>query len=407
MPFSRRIFLKSAGMGLLALGLPPSFLLRAAEAERHARGRTLVVAFLRGGIDGLNVVLPFKERSYYTMRPSIAIPAPGTGEEKAIDLDGFYALHPALSPLKPLFEQGQFAIIHATGSPDNTRSHFDAQDYMETGTPGIKSTPDGWLNRYGKQRPAKGTPFQAVAVSQKMPRMCKGNFPVTTISSIEEFRLRDENLAPALQRIYQNSDDPLLRAGSDGLFRAMSLLRNLQAPAPRAAESYLRNPAAARLAEIARLIKADVGVEIAFTEIEGWDTHANQGGATGAMANRLRVLAEALAAFYKEIGDRLEDVLLVTLSEFGRTAKENGNRGTDHGHANFMFILGGKVRGGKVYGVWPGLEPELLNDGRDLALRTDFRAVCGEILARHLGQADLGKVFPGFRSSAPILQWKT
>jgi uncharacterized protein (DUF1501 family) len=148
-------------------------------------------------------------------------------------------------------------------------------------------------------------------------------------------------------------------------------------------------------------------MEIAFTEIEGWDTHANQGGATGAMANRLRVLAEALAGFYREIGDRLEDVLLVTLSEFGRTAKENGNRGTDHGHANFMFIIGGKVRGGRVYGAWPGLEPELLNDGRDLALKTDFRAVCGEILTRHLGQADLSKVFPGFRSSAPILQWKT
>ena len=399
---SRRTFIKSAGLGFLALGLPPPFLVRAAGAEQIARGKVLVVVFQRGGMDGLNVVVPFKDRAYYALRPSIAVAEPAAGEERALDLDGFYALHPALATLKNIYDKGQLAIIHAAGSPDNTRSHFDAQDYMEVGTPGIKSTPDGWLNRCLNGRPISDSPFRGVAVSPQTPRIMSGTAPALTISSIEEFRLRNAGVAPALQRLYANSADPLFRRGGDSLFDAMARLRAVEAKIPPSTASYPAGKFAVGLKQIARLIKADVGLEIAFSEIEGWDTHVAEGGATGQLANRLRELGDGLAAFYQDLGDRMEDVVLVTLSEFGRTAQENGNRGTDHGHANVMFVIGPRVRGGKVYGRWPGLAPEVLYEGRDLSLTTDYRSVCSEILARHMGQRDVTKIFPGFRASSPM-----
>jgi len=399
---SRRTFIKSTGLGFLALGLPPPFLVRAAGAEQIARGKVLVVVFQRGGMDGLNVVVPFKDRAYYALRPSIAVAEPAAGEERALDLDGFYALHPALATLKNIYDKGQLAIIHAAGSPDNTRSHFDAQDYMEVGTPGIKSTPDGWLNRCLNGRPISDSPFRGVAVSPQTPRIMSGTAPALTISSIEEFRLRNAGVAPALQRLYANSADPLFRRGGDSLFDAMARLRAVEAKIPPSTASYPAGKFAVGLKQIARLIKADVGLEIAFSEIEGWDTHVAEGGATGQLANRLRELGDGLAAFYQDLGDRMEDVVLVTLSEFGRTAQENGNRGTDHGHANVMFVIGPRVRGGKVYGRWPGLAPEVLYEGRDLDLTTDYRSVCSEILARHMGQRDVTKIFPGFRASSPM-----
>jgi uncharacterized protein (DUF1501 family) len=398
MDFSRRLFLKTTGFGLLALGLPPSFLVRAAEGEKGKRGKILVIVFQRGGMDGLNAVIPFKDRAYYSLRPSIAIAQPSSGEERAIDLDGFYGLHPTLASLKPLFDKGHLAIIHATGSPDNTRSHFDAQDYMELGTPGIKSTPDGWLNRVLLQMTNDHNPLQAVALTQRLPRILGGKAPALTMTSIEEFRLRNSLLAPTVEKIYANVSDPLFRQGGDNLFQAMKILNAVEASLPpAAAEGYPNGRFGDSLRQISRLVKANVGVEIAFTEIEGWDTHVNEGGATGIIANRLKDLAEGLTAFYRDLGDRMEDVVLLTLSEFGRTARENGNRGTDHGHANVMFVIGGKINGGKVYGRWPGLDPAVLYEGRDLALTTDFRAVCGEVLSRHLGQKDLTKVFPGYQ----------
>jgi len=402
MNFARRRFLKSTGLGFLALGLPPSFLVRAAEAQQIGRGKALVVVFQRGAMDGLNAVIPFKDRDYYSFRPSIAIAEPASPENRVIDLDGFYGLHPALAPLKSIYDKGQLAIVHAAGSPDNTRSHFDAQDYMEIGTPGIKSTPDGWLNRYLNEKKKDESPFRGVAVTAQLPRMLAGSAPALTLSSIEEFRLRNESMAGALQKLYANTTDSLFRLGGQNLFAAMNELKQVQAKIPASSEGYPNGRFGAGLTQIARLIKADVGLEIAFTEIEGWDTHVNQGGATGQMANRLKELADGLAAFYRDLGDRMSDVVLVTMSEFGRTARENGNRGTDHGHANVMFALGGPVRGGKVYGRWPGLAPEVLYEGRDLNLTTDFRAVCGEVIARHLGQKDLNKIFPGFRAQAPL-----
>jgi uncharacterized protein (DUF1501 family) len=373
---------------------------RAAEVEKSKRGKILVVVFQRGGMDGLNAVVPFKDRSYYSLRPSIAVAEPASGESRAIDLDGFYGLHPGLAALKPIFDKGQLAIVQATGSPDNTRSHFDAQDYMELGTPGIKATPDGWLNRLLAEDKS-ANPLRAVALTQRLPRILVGPAPTLTLTSVEEFRLRDPLQAPELQKLYANVKDPLLRQEGGNLFEAMNVLNKVQATLPPAAsEGYPNGRFGTSLKQISRLIKANVGLEIAFAEIEGWDTHVNQGGATGQMANRLKDLADGLAAFHRDLGDRLDDVVLLTLSEFGRTARENGNRGTDHGHANVMFVMGGKIKGGKVYGRWPGLDPAALYEGRDLSLTTDFRAVCGEVLSRHLGQKDLKKVFPGYDFSS-------
>ena len=399
---SRRAFVKSAGLGFLALGLPPSFLVRAAGAEQDGRGKILVVVFQRGGMDGLNAVIPFKDSAYYALRPSIAVAEPAAGAERAIDLDGFYALHPALAPLKNIYDKGQLAVVHAAGSPDNTRSHFDAQDCMEIGTPGVKSTADGWLNRFLQSPSIAGSPFRGVAVSPQTPRILAGAAPALSLSSIEEFRLRNAAVGPALQKLYANASDPLFRRGGSSLFDALARLRSIESKIPPSAAVYPAGRFAVGLKQIARLIKADVGLEIAFSEIDGWDTHVAEGGATGQLANRLKELGEGLAAFYQDLGDRMEDVALVTLSEFGRTARENGNRGTDHGHANVMFVIGGRVRGGKVYGRWPGLAPEVLYEGRDLALTTDYRSVCGEILARHMGRRDVAKIFPGFRAAAPI-----
>ena len=398
---SRRRFLQSSGLGFLALGLPPAFLVRTAQAQ-STKNKSLVVVFQRGAMDGLNVVIPFKDPAYYKLRPSIAVREPGASEEGAIDLDGFFGLHPALAPLKDLYSKNQLAFIHAAGSPDNTRSHFDAQDYMEIGTPGIKGTPDGWLNRYLLENRKAESNFRGVAITAQLPRMLAGRAPALTLSSIDEFRFRNEAFGSALQKLYANTADKELRFGAENLFGAMAELRKLDAKIPLTSEIYPPGRFGAGLAQIARLIKADVGLEVAFTEIGGWDTHANEGGATGQLANRLRELAGGLAAFYRDMGDRMDNVIVLTMSEFGRTARENGNRGTDHGHANVMFAMGGRVRGGKVFGRWPGLAPETLYEGRDLALTTDFRAVCSEVLARHLGQKDLNKVFPGFRSAGPL-----
>ena len=399
---SRRRFLKSTGLGFLALGLPPAFLVRTAKAQQVDKGKVMVVVFQRGAMDGLNAVIPFKDPAYYRLRPSIAIAEPASGEERAIDLDGFYGLHPALAPLKSLYDQGHLLVVHAAGSPDNTRSHFDAQDYMEIGTPGIKSTPDGWLNRCLNEQKKPESSFRGVALTPQLPRILTGSAPALTLSSVDEFRLRDEAMAANLRALYTRTADELFRFSGQHLFSAMTALRQLEANIPRTTERYPAGRFGASLSQIARLIKGDVGLEIAFTEIQGWDTHVNQGGAKGQMANRLKDLAEGLSAFYRDLGDRIEEVVVITLSEFGRTARENGNRGTDHGHANVMFVLGGPVRGGKVYGRWPGLAPEVLYEGRDLDLTTDFRTVCGEVIARHLGHKNLSKIFPGFRAEGQL-----
>src|SRR5262245_5210451 len=228
MNISRRSFLKSGGLGFLALGLPPTFLVRTAGAQQGGKNKVFVVVFQRGAMDGLNVVIPFKDPAYSQLRPSIALSEPGSGANRAIDLDGFYALHPGLAPLKTIYDKGQLAFVQASGSPDNTRSHFDAQDYMEIGTPGIRSTPDGWLNRCLLERPRREAPFRAVALTAQLPRILAGAAPALTLSSIDEFRLRNDAMTGALQQLYANSSDPLFRFGGESLFAAMSELRRIR-----------------------------------------------------------------------------------------------------------------------------------------------------------------------------------
>jgi len=404
--FSRRYFMKQGGIALAGLSTMPAFLQRAVASTPGAGKRQLVVLFQRGAADGLNIVVPFAEPSYYRMRPSIAIPQPKRGGgDAAIDLDGFFGLHPSLASLEPLFHRNQLAIVHAAGSPDPTRSHFDAQDYMESGTPGIKSTEDGWLDRAVSTLPEENSsPFRAVAMGPNLPRMLQGKTGAIAVPDLRQFKVQPQSPAMAnvveggFEAMYAQTVDHALHGAGTETFEAIDLLRKIDTSKfpPENGADYPKNPIGQRLQQIGVMIKANIGVEVMFLDCGGWDNHVNEGGAQGQLANLLRDLGQSLAAFHQDMGDRMADIVVVTMSEFGRTAKENGNRGTDHGHANCMFVLGGDVKGGRVYGNWPGLNDHQLNEGRDLALTTDFRSVVGEILARHLGVKDLGPVFPGF-----------
>jgi len=341
------------------------------------------------------------------VRPGIAIPKPAAGsDETAIDLDGFFGLHPSLKSFKPLWDSKQLAIVHASGSPDNSRSHFDAQDYMESGTPGVKSTGDGWLNRYLQTKnDSRNSSFRAVALAREMPRALMGRAPAVAMSNMSDFAIRAGRQSATLQNgfeeMYAQQTKDMLGTTGRETFEAVKFLKNAN-PAqykPENGAVYPTNPFGNSLRQIAQLIKADVGLEIAFTDMGQWDTHANQGNTRGQLANLLQTFSSGIAALYQDLGQRMDDVVVLTMSEFGRTVRENGNRGTDHGHANAMFVMGNSVRGGKVYGRWPGLKNDQLFEGRDLALTTDFRDVFGEIASRHLKTTDLKKIFPGYSIS--------
>jgi len=369
----------------------------------------LITIFQRGAVDGLNMVVPFGERAYYSSRPSIAIGRPGSGPGAAIDLDGFFGLHPRLAPLEPFFRNGQMAIVHACGSPDTTRSHFDAQDYMETATPGVKSTSDGWLNRYLHAREHQAaTPFRAVALAPQLPRSLQGGAPALAIGQIDRFGIRagqsTEMVQSSFEREYAAAADRVLNTTSRDAFSAIRMLKEAdpQRYTPANGAEYPASGFGLALRQIAQLVKADLGLEIAFAESGNWDHHANEGAAVGQLANRLDDHARGIAALIRDLGDRMQDVVILTMSEFGRTVAENGNRGTDHGHGNAMMILGGGVRGGKVYGRWPGLAPEQRHEGRDLTITTDFRAVFNEVVREHLGLTDTRTVFPGFKASGSL-----
>jgi uncharacterized protein (DUF1501 family) len=413
---------KSGALALVTMGLSPRFLRRTTfgmELTGSAKGRTLICLFQRGAADALNVVVPHGEASYYSLRPRIAIPRPtgrvGGGGASAIDLDGFFGLHPSLEPLKPLWDRGLLAPIHAVGSPSTTRSHFDAQDYMESGTPDVKSTPDGWLNRYlatkgtceecASRASTRPSPFQAVAMTDQTPRILEGAAPAVAMTSLDAFTVRAGGAsAEQIEALYRTGTTDVVHASGSEMFEAVKMLRaaNPQRYQPENGASYPRSQFGQRLREIAQLIKANVGMEIAFADVGGWDTHVNQGAATGQLANRLGDFAASIAALVTDLGDRMENVVVLTMSEFGRMARENGNGGTDHGHAGAMFAIGGSVKGGKVHGRWPGLAPEQLYEGRDLALTTDFRSVFSEIASKHLGATRLDAVFPGFSSPARV-----
>jgi len=406
MKVSRRIFMKSGGVAMVGMSTIPAFLQRAVVATPMPNKKKLIVVFQRGAADGLNIVVPFGEPNYYRIRPTIAIPQPRNGTEgAAVDLDGFFGLHPSLAPLGPLFRNGQLAIVHAAGSPDTTRSHFDAQDFMESGTPGVKSTDDGWLNRtVGGMSEQDASPFRAVAMGPNLPLTLRGGAPAIALADVKQFRVMSQSAAVqgGFEALYAQTVDKVLRGTGTETFEAIDMLRKADPSRfqPENGADYPKSRVGQTLQQVAQLLKADIGMEVGFVDTGGWDNHVNEGGAQGQMSNLLRDMGQGLAAFHQDLGDRMEDVVVVTMSEFGRTAHENGNRGTDHGHANCMFVMGGPVKGGKVYGKWPGLGPGQLNEGRDLALTTDFRSVLGEVIAGHLGSNNLRAVFPGFENSA-------
>jgi uncharacterized protein (DUF1501 family) len=400
---TRRAFVRAGGVALFSLGVDPVFLDRAAYALARtgsAGGKTLVCLFQRGAVDGLNMVVPHGDPGYYRDRPRIAIPRSGV-----VDLDGYFGLHPALGSLRPLWDTGTLALVHAVGSPDSTRSHFDAQDYMESGTPGRKSTADGWANRYCRHaREHAETPFQAVAFGPQLPRTLAGSSPALAIDDLRTFGLRtarhegNDKLTRAFEALYQGSATGVLASSSAEGFDAIQRLRQADPASHRPANGaeYPRGRLGQHLMQVAQLIKADLGVQIAFVDVGGWDTHVNQGAEQGQLSLRLTDLGSSLAAFTTDLGERMRDVVVLTMSEFGRTVRENGTGGTDHGHGTAMLVMGGGVKGRRVVGRWPGLDAASRFEGRDLGVTTDFRDLFGEVLTRHLGQADLEAVFPGF-----------
>ena len=400
MSITRRIFLRNSALAAFGTAAFPSFLARAAygAADPGARPKRLVVIFQRGAADGLNIVIPHGESSYYSMRPTINIP-----RKSVLDLDGFFGLHPSMSAFQPLWNQKHLAIVHAAGSPDPTRSHFDAQDYMESGTPGVKATDDGWLNRALHEMPADKSAFRAIALGPSLPRILAGKESAVAVNNVNDFGVGGKNpkaapIANTFEAMYDNSVDAVLHGTGQETFDAVKILKAANpgryAPAPGA--NYSRGRFGDSLKQLAQLIKANVGVQVAFADIGGWDHHVNEGNTQGQIANILGEFSQSLTALWIDLGALSEDTVIVTMSEFGRTARENGNRGTDHGHANVMFVLGGPVRGGKVYGRWPGLDQSQLYEGRDLAVTTDFRLVLAELVSRYLGNRDLKQVFPGF-----------
>jgi uncharacterized protein (DUF1501 family) len=402
---TRRGFLKNGALALVGTATIPSFLTRAVMAQATAASasrKKLVVIFQRGAADGLNIVIPHAEPSYFKMRPTIAVP-----QQQILDLDGFFGLHPAMASLKPLWDAKHLAIVHAAGSPDMTRSHFDAQDYMESGTPGIKATEDGWLNRAlqaeDERRRATETPFRAVALTAEMPRTLEGRVRALALNNVRDFHVggartpANARFANSFEGLYDESSDSALRGAGREVFEAAKMLQATD-PArytPAAGAEYPKGGFGDSMKQIAQLLKADLGVEAAFADIGGWDHHQNEGSVDGQLAGRLREFSESLSAFWMDMGTQAEDVVVVTMSEFGRTARENGTRGTDHGHANVMFVMGGPVKGGRVYGRWPGLAPEQLNEGRDLEVTTDFRQVLAEAAFKQVGARDLNLTFPG------------
>jgi uncharacterized protein (DUF1501 family) len=387
------------GHGLAVQGAPT----RQSTAQSPHR---LVVVFLRGAIDGLSVVVPYQEAAYYKARPQVAIPQPGK-PEGVQDLDGQFGLHPALAPLMPLWQEKSLAFVHACGSPDATRSHFDAQLYMESGTPGQKRTSEGWMNRLLQHLPGK-PPTQAINLGATTPLILTGKTPVTTLapsrSATQKSPLDRSQVSGAFDRLYAGTD-PLSKAYQDSKV-SRQFLQELEAEtkaanngAPVAGQAFTRD--AQRLGS---LMARDRDVQLAFLSLGGWDTHINQGGSQGQLASRLRALGNGLMTLTKALGPSYENTVILVMSEFGRTIAENGNRGTDHGHGSVMWAFGGPIAGGKVYGQWPGLSTDQLYEGRDLAITTDFRNVVSPVLIQHLQiqSPQLAQIFPGYTPNRPL-----
>jgi uncharacterized protein (DUF1501 family) len=393
----RRVFIRDGGLAVVGLSMVPGFLERAVlSAAPGDTGKILVVIFQRGGADGLNMVVPFGEKAYYDHRPGIAVPAPGK-EGGALDLDGFFGLHPSLRPLLPLYKERRLGIVNAVGTPDTGgRSHFQAQDFMESAAPGNKAESTGWLNRYLQTAPIpERRPLRATAIGETLPKALRGPAPALSLASIEQFAAG----AAAVESLYASDSNALISGTARELFDAVRQLKDMRPERyqPARGVNYGGNNNATlgrALMQVAQLIKANVGLQVAFVDVSGgWDTHQ---GEADRLPPLLGPFGQALAAFNQDLGTKMEDVVVLTMSEFGRTARENGNGGTDHGHANLMFAMGGPVKGGRTYGKWPGLAREQLNEDRDLALTTDFRDVLAELLVQHLGCTKPEAVFPRY-----------
>lgn len=406
----RRYFLKASGIGMAAFGLMAAmpdclkqFANAAALNDTSGKKKTLITIFQRGAMDGLNAVVPYGDSEYYNIRKNIAVAKPGQ-EDGAINLDGFFGLNPGMKAFEPIWKSGRLAIIEAVGSPDNTRSHFDAQDYMESGTPGVKSTRDGWLNRAIQGMNEKdASPFRAVAMTNQLPRSLYGTAPSIAMTNLADFSIKAGAYTQAVQGgfegLYQDVANDSLSATGKETFEAVNFLKkaNPSQYKPANGAVYPNSPLGRSMMQFSQLIKAGVGLEVGFAESNGWDTHVNEGGGRGQISNLLRDFSSSIAAFVTDLGQKMDDVVILTMSEFGRTARENGNRGTDHGHANTMFVIGNSVKGGKVYGDWKGLSNDKLYEGRDLDVTTDFRDVFGEVSYKYLGSKDLSKMFPNYQ----------
>jgi uncharacterized protein (DUF1501 family) len=432
---SRRLFLKNGALAFAALGtsgvLGPGFLRASALASSgrsNSSGRkVLVCIFQRGAADGLSMLVPYGDPDYYKLRTDIALAAPGSSatnnsQPAALRLDDTFGLHPALAPWKEFFDAGELAILPACGNPEATRSHFEAQDLMEAATGANMREPSGWLNRligHCPQDRARQNTLRALALTQDMPRSLQGPAHALAIPDLDRAELpnwtgaakssKQKHTSPMadFERLYSSSSSTLLGdSGREGL-AALAMLQKINQESYRPAHGaeYPSQAFAQSLRQVAQLIKADVGLEVAFVQLGGWDTHVNQGAAEGALAGRLRELASGLNAFHRDLGPQLSDVLVLTMSEFGRTARQNGNRGTDHGYGTTFFALGGNVRGGRILGRWPGLAEDALYEGRDLAITTDYRNFFAEACLRHLGLPPnkLPAVFPGHTISPASL----
>jgi uncharacterized protein (DUF1501 family) len=421
MKLTRRAFLKRGGLALVSVGTVPlwgpSFLQQlvfAAEPARAVGGKKILICiFQRGALDGLSMVVPYGDKHYYESRSDIAIaqPTQKAGPQGVLNLDGFFGFHPNMAALLPLYKSGHLALIQACGSPSSSRSHFDAQDFMECGVADDKSIRTGWLNRALLQCPedrAKLTPFRAVSMTAMLPRTLQGDQEALAIPDLKTFGVGADGSIPTaatttaangFEGMYETAVGDLLHGTGKDAFDAIGMLQSADPTKykPQNGASYPNGEFGRSLMQIAQMVKANIGVEVAFAEVGGWDTHANQGGANGQLANRFTELSHSLAALYQDLGDRMNDVVVLTMSEFGRTVRQNGNRGTDHGHATCFMVLGGPVRGGRVYGRWPGLAREQLFEGRDLMLTTDYRDVFAELAQKHLGARDVNKIFPNLR----------
>lgn len=405
MQVSRRGLLASLGMGAVGWMGIRTALSQAiiSPVARDHEGDILISVFLRGGMDGLSAVVPYAEDAYHRGRPNLRLRSPKDASAGAtyqcLDLDGFFGLHPAMATLLPMFREGRMAVVHAAGSGDQTRSHFEAMNAMERGMHRVGGgLQTGWVARHLATTPRKNsTPLRAVALSSLTPDSLRGASHATTLASLTDFRLANPEMLESLEGMYGGGRDAMSLAGSDTL-AVLKKLRGVKVEdMPR---SYPNTDLGRGLRQVGTLIRSNVGLEVACLEMGGWDTHVAQGTITGWLPGYLKDLADSLAAFVADMGSELGRVTLVVQTEFGRRVAENTGLGTDHGRASCMFLFGGSVAGGKVHGGWPGLEESQLDEVGDLRVTTDYRDVWGEALSKRVSGSKAEEVFPGWHPHA-------